>query len=165
MAGAIRRRLESIGVAAESSGVKSPSPDSAIPRLCRRSTWSRYRELWIAICICLPVLLFGVWRVHQHNRKAACVVAANRVGLTARLELQEFRGPLGFLNTPFFRYSFATERAIIELDNDKDLALLILSDVEAAAPVTLYTFFDLTTAQRNSIWTRFQPIGIVRLVR
>jgi len=164
MAESVRERLESIGTVADSSGIKLSRPDAPPIRLAR-SYWSRLRELWIAGMICLPFLLFGLWQVRQHTQKSSCVMAARRAGLISRLELQPFPGALGFLNTPYFRYLFGNERAIVELNNEKDLAMLLLSDVEKGAPVNLYVYFDLTATQRNSLWPRLYQAEVVRLAR
>jgi hypothetical protein len=124
----IRARLDDIGAAADSSGVK-------VPGFVRPP--GRSRTVWIANAACLPVLLILLLRVHQHNEKVSCVKAFKRAGITARLDLLQSRGLPAFFNTPYFQYLFAKERVIAELYAEHDVALLISSDAAKSTPVNL----------------------------
>jgi hypothetical protein len=152
----VRTRLADIGEAADSSGVKVQGP-------VRRP--SRTLTLTIAAVVCLPVLLVLLLRVHQHNERVACVKAFKRAGLTARLQLSPSRRLPGVINTPYFHYLFGDETAIVEINNVKDIDQLISSDASRSAPADALVFFDLTAAQRDSIWRRFHRVNAVRVGR
>ena len=148
----LRARLDSIVETTASSGVRTPTPTQSR---------SRIRKLSLAMfVVCLPLGLLIIVRVHQHNERLAWVNAVKQVGLKARLEQDVFGGKVPRLIPRWIHDLWAEEKAIVEIDSDANVALLLSSEANATTKVHVRTYIRLVPAQRVRIWSRFRRCEI-----